>query len=508
MFNRFEQAMQEYTQGTVGHFCQRCHSPVGTQLKIPRTASLLEAPPVVREGVTCIACHRVNEHYWVGSNGDRRIEPGNIHQPVNSGGSGAGVAAAVANAEQLKLKLSPHDKRPGQPMHKRARFFEPLTNSDLCVSCHQVAVHPGIDLEVVHAQYRAGPAAKRGVTCQQCHMGAVPGKADGYEEGHIAEISGKPYGTPRKRSNHEFWGPNYSIAHPGIFPHNPDAKRFKPREWMEFDYRAGWGTPAFENSIPPGMVFPAPWDTKDDRIDGRKIVDANLAKAQSKRVNAIRTYKAGLQIDAPIYYRRPTRNRGLKVGFKVSNISDGHNMPTGSLGAQPQLWLNVALINPEGKRVWESGYLDKRGDLADMNSREVALGNIPRDKDLFNLQTKFLINNGLRGTDREVALPVNFSVDQLGFLRPGAVPVSVLNHPPLIRMEAHSIAPLDHRIAKYNIPATAMTLPGPYRLSVRMRSRVEPTYFMRQIKGTPDMIRRMNEGILTLSPSSHTFWVK
>ena len=105
-----------------------------------------------------------------------------------------------------------------------------------------------------------------------------------------------------------------------------------------------------------------------------------------------------------------------------------------------------------------------------MNSSEVALGNIRRDKDLFNLQTKFLINN-IRGTDREVALPLNYSLDQLIFLRPGAVPNSVLNHPPLIRMEAHSIAPLDSRLAKYSIPATAMSKRGPYRLSVRMRSR-------------------------------------
>ena len=143
-----------------------------------------------------------------------------------------------------------------------------------------------------------------------------------------------------------------------------------------------------------------------------------------------------------------------------------------------------------------------------MHSTEVALGRIRRDKDLFNLQTKFLINNGLRGTDREAALPLNFSVDQLVFLRPGAVPVSVLNHPPLIRMEAHSIAPLDHRIAKYHIPSTAFSKPGPYRLSVRMRSRTEPIYFMRQIQSTPDMIRRMNENMLDLRPSSHTFRVK
>ena len=506
MFNRFEQAMTELTQGTVGSFCVRCHMPVGTQLKVPRQSSLLDAPPVVREGVTCVACHRVREHYWR-SNGDRRIEPGDIHAPIYGSSGGAGVAEAVRRADELKLKTAPCQTGPGQKMHAEGRFFEPLTNSDICVSCHQVAVHPGIWLEVVHAQYRAGPAAARGITCQQCHMGAVPGKAEGYEWGHIAEIGGKPFGQPRKRSNHMFWGPGYSIAHPGVFPHNPKATQYTPRQWLDFDERAGWGTEAFERSVTADMHFPPPWDTTDDRRDARRIIDANLQKLDQKRSSAVMTMEAGLDVKGPIFYDSPRAGKPLTVGYRVSNISDGHNLPTGSLGAQPQLWLNVVLIDPDGKRVWESGYLDRNADLADMHSSEVARGRIRRDKDLFNLQTKFLINN-IRGTDREAALPLNFSLDQLVFLRPGAVPVSVLNHPPLIRMEAHSIAPLDSRTPKYHIPASAMCKPGPYRLSVRMRSRTEPMYFMRLINSTPDMIRRMNANMLDLRPSSHTFWVK
>lgn len=506
MFNRFEQAITELSQGTVGSFCLRCHSPVGTQLKLPRTTSMLDAPPVVREGVTCIACHRINEHYWR-SNGDRRIEPGNIHAPVNGGRGGAGVAEAIANAASLKLKVSADDKRPGQAIHRAGHFFEPLTKSDICVSCHQVAVHPGIWLEVVHAQYRSGPAAKRGVTCQDCHMGAVPGKPLGYAMGHTAYLADKPFGEKRTQANHMFWGPGYSIAHPGIFPHNPKAKRYTPRQWLAFDHRAGWGTDAFENSVPNGLAFPPPWDTADDRRDGRKIIDENLARLAKKRAAAIQTMEGGLKIVGPNFAHEPVAGRPLKFSFQVSNTSEGHNLPTGSLGAQPQLWLNVVLIDPDGRRIWESGYLDHHGDLADMHSVDVAKHRVRRDADLFNLQTKFLINN-VRGTDREVALPFNLSLDQLIFLRPGAVPVSVLNHPPLIRMEAHSIPPLDHRTARYTVPATAMTKKGPYRLSVRMRSRTEPMYFMRMIDSTPDMIRRMLEGTLDLHPSSHTFWVR
>ncbi|TWT69571.1 hypothetical protein Pan14r_18590 [Crateriforma conspicua] len=506
MFQRFEQAMTELTQGTVGSFCVRCHSPVQTQLELPRDLSLLEAPAVVREGITCIACHRVNEHYGR-SHGDRRIEPGNIHAPVNGGHGGHGLRDALAQANKLKLKTSPDQKGPGQPIHASANFFSPITNSDVCVSCHQVAVHPGLWLEIVHAQYRSGPAEAKGISCQDCHMGAVPGKPLGYEQGHAAVLNDKPFGTPRKHSNHTFWGPGYSIAHPGIFPHHPKARKIAPRDWLAFDVNAGWGTKAFEDRVDDSVVFPEPWSTVDDRIDGRKIIDENIARVHEKRSSSAITLESAIKVSDPIFYHPPRSGRPLHVGFRIDNVSEGHNAPTGSLGAQPQLWLNAVLIDPKGRRVWETGYLDRQGDLADLHSVDVARGHIPRDAELFNLQTKFLINN-IRGTDREVSLPLNFSLDQLVFLRPGAVPVSVLNHPPLIRMEAHSIPPLDHRIANYTIPPTAMKLPGPYRLSVRMRSRTEPIYFMKLIGASPDMIRRMNANMIDINQRSHTFWVR
>lgn len=506
MFQRFEQAMQELTQGTVGQFCFRCHSPVATQLSIPSSATILDAPPIVREGITCVTCHRVKEAIGR-THGDRRIEPGDIHAPIYGSSPGDGVREARAKASELKLKLSSDEKGPGQPMHEHCGPFEPISKSDYCASCHQVAVHPGIWLEIVHAQYRSGPAHAKGITCQDCHMGKQPGKAEGYEYMHCAEISGKPFGIPRKHSNHTFWGPGYSIAHPGLFPHNPDANKYTPRQWLSFEYRSGWGTKEFEDSVPPGQYFPPPWDNKDERIAGRKIIDANFRKIDEKRGASTLTLAAGVQVDGPHIAGRPTVFSPLHFSYCVTNVSEGHNVPTGSLGAQPQMWLNVALINPAGVRIWESGYLDRNGDLADLQSEDVNNHRMRRDAHLFNLQTKFLINN-IRGTDREAPAPLNYSLDQLIFLRPGAVPVSVLNHPPLIRMEAHSIPPLDHRKAKYVVPAELMQMPGLYRLSVRMRSRPEPPYFMRLVGASPEMIRRLNENIIDFEHDSYTFEVE
>lgn len=506
MFQRFEQKIIDLTQGTVGTFCVRCHGPVAIQMDLGRPDSMLDAPQIVREGITCIACHRVNEAYGR-TNGSRRIEPGDIYQPVYGGGNGQGVARAISQREKLKVKIDPNDQGPGQAIHTEGRYFAPITRSDFCASCHQVAVHPGIWLEIVHHQYRASPAAKRGVSCQDCHMGAVPGKAEGYEYCQIAELGGKPWGEVRKHANHTFWGPNYPISHPGLYPINPKADRWTMREWLRFDYKSGWGTEAFERDIAPGLQFPPPWDNADDRRDARRIVEANQEAINAKRALSIETMEGAIGIEGPRFDGLPQAGTDLKFRYRISNLSDGHNLMTGSLGAQPQVWFNVALIGPQGNRLWESGYLDSNGDLADLQSEDVNNDRLPRDAQLFNLQTKFLVN-GLRGTDREVAVPLNFNFDQLVFLRPGAVPVTVLNHPPLIRMEAHSIPPLGSRDAKYRIPAMYLRQRGVYRLSVRMRSRPEPPYFMRLVDSTPEMIRQMNEGILDMHTQTYPFIVR
>ena len=167
----------------------------------------------------------------------------------------------------------------------------------------------------------------------------------------------------------------------------------------------------------------------------------------------------------------------------------------------------TVLTGPSGEHVWESGYLDRNGDLANQHSLEVTQRRIPADLQLFNLQTQFLIT-GVKGTDREMYLPVNLDFDQLAFLRPGAQPISVLNHPPFIRMEAHSIPPLDSRKAKYKVPGTLLCKPGKYRLSVRLRSRLEPIYFMRFCGATPEMERRMIESTLDLHPYTVEFQVQ
>ncbi len=509
MFHKFEQTINNLSHGTSGYFCYRCHSPAGVTLGISRAAPLWELPLVAREGITCVACHRVNQRYGR-ANGERRLEPGDIHSPVYGSIGGSGVAEVIAQKSKYKVKTSPDEKGPGQDIHTAGICFDQLSKAEFCVSCHQVAVQPGIKLEVVWEQYRASPACKKGISCQDCHMGRIPGVPSGYEVGAAAEVNDKSVNSQRKHANHTFYGPGYSIAHPGIFPFNLDANRWTMQQWLQFDWRAGWGTEKFEELLEDDKIsasFPPLWAEADDRYDARDVIDDNLKKLDRKKISRMQVMENGSHVDGPFFDTQLTRGQDLKFHYVMTNTNEGHNLPSGSLGAQPQLWANVVLVGPRGQRLWESGYTDRWGDVADIHSTEVQAKRIPYDWQLFNLQTMFLIT-GAKGTDREFYLPVNFDIDQLPYLRPGAQPTSVINHPPFIRMESRSLAALGSRNIPYKVPAELMCEPGHYRLSFRLRSRLEPIYFMRFCGSTDEMIRSMNEGMLDFHESSVEFFVK
>ena len=508
MFHKFEDKLNKLAQGTLGYFCLRCHAPVATTMGLRRDQPIWDGPRVFREGVTCVACHRVKTPYTK-TNGERRIEPGGLNDPVYGASDGTGGAIAHKYKDFFKVTTDPNDKKQGQLMHRRAIQFEELSESTFCVSCHQVAVQPGIKLEVVWDQYRASPARREGITCQDCHMGKVPGVNGGYSIGPAAVVNDKVVNAERKHSNHTFYGPGYSIAHPGIFPDNLKADRWTVNEWLQFDWRAGWGTEKFEDAIDDGRYhahFPPVWAEADDRVDAREIVDANLKKLEYKKDLRRQVLENGSKLDGPFFHETPTLGEPLRFRYCLTNTNPGHNMPSGSLGAQPQLWMNVVVINPSGQRIWETGYVDSNGDLADNHSLDVLARRVPLDTQLFNLQTKFLTTN-VKGTDREMYVPVNFDLDQLPFLRPPSQPVSVINHPPGIRLESHSLPPLGSRNAKFVVPARLMQEPGVYRMSIRMRSRAEPIYFMRFVEATPEMERMMNEWIADFHVQTVTFEV-
>ena len=513
MFNKFEQKINDLASGTIGHFCVRCHASVGTALAERRDIAWWNRSGAAQEGITCVSCHRIGEGYGK-VNAARRITPGDIHEPVFGPFDTMGGLKAISGAMKYGILVSPD--QPNRPpdadgkkwirIHQTAIQSDILKQSEFCVACHQVQVHPGIKLETVWEEYRASPAAKQGVTCQECHMSKDPGKNVGFDTGWAARVNGFTMREDRPLTDHTFVGPGYPISHPGLFPFRMEQSPFTPQQWLTFDYRAKWGSPEFELGA-SGKTFPAEWQNASDRQTAWRIIQENYARWHQRKEMRLKMLEGASHLDGPFFKNSPQANRGLSFEYQIHNRNTGHNLPSGSLGAQPELWLNVALLDPDGKIVWESGYVDSHGDVADLQSFDVRAGKIKHDDQLVSMQAKFITTN-VKGTDREMYLPINLDVDQRPFIRPGGTPTSLLNHPPFARMEKRSIPPLGTRVAKYKVPASALSKPGKYKLAARLRGRTEPIYFMEFVEATKDMIRAENEWADDIHPYAVEFQVK
>ncbi len=528
MFNKFEQKINDLASGTINYFCIRCHASVGTSLGESRDIAWWDRAPASKEGITCVTCHRVGQGYGK-FNGARRITPGSIHEAVFGPFDTTGGLKAISNALGYQLLVSPDQPdKPAEPdgskwirIHQTAIQSEIITQSELCVTCHQVQVHAGIKLETVWEEYRNSPAARENITCQQCHMSTVPGQNSGYAKGWAACVNGLSVGPDgkfncapgkfvndqRPLTDHTFVGPGYPISHPGLFPFRMEESPFTPQQWLKFDYRAKWGSDAFESNA-SSKTFPAEWQNPADRRTAWRIVVENLGRWEERKQMRLELLEKGSRLDGPFFLTKPAVGKALKFNYKLTNLNKGHNLPSGSLGAQPELWLNVSLTGPGGgKPIWESGDVDSYGDVRDAFSRDVRDRTKPFDDQLFNMQAKFITTN-VKGTDREMYLPINIDVDQLPFIRPGGVPTSLLNHPPFARMEKRSIPPLGHRFAKYTVPAQLMSKPGTYRLNIRIRGRTEPIYFMDFVGATTDMKWAENEWVTDTHVYSVEFEVR
>lgn len=506
MFNKFEQKINDLASGTINYFCVRCHASVGTSLGERRDIPWWERSAAAQEGITCVTCHRAGEAYGK-VNGARRVTPGDISEPVFGPFDTTGVLKAISNPRSYGILVSSDEPdKPGYlRIHQQAIQSDLITRSEFCVACHQVQVHPGIKLETVWEEYRASPAAHEKITCQQCHMSPNPGQPTPFPRGAAAYVNGKTVNDDRPLSDHTFVGPGYPISHPGLFPLGESA--FTPPQWLKFDYRAGWGTEPFEEKVaanPAAYMFPPEWLKADDRRKAAEEVKRNYARWEERKQMRIDLLEKGSRLDGPFFQTPLRTGKTLKFDYKLTNLNKGHNLPSGSLGAQPELWFNVALTDPDGQLIWESGYVDSQGDMADFQSEDVQKGKIKLDDQLVNMQAKFITTN-VKGTDREMFLPINLDFDQLPFIRPGGAPTSVMNHPPGARMEKRSIPPQATRVATYTVPGNLLTKRGKYKLAVRLRGRTEPMYFMNFVGATTDMKRTEHEWVTDTHRYAVTF---
>lgn len=485
VFNAMQGTIMKQTSGTNGDFCIRCHTPVGMNLGEKVFMSNMDRDPVSREGVTCIVCHRVNQGYGKVS-GRLGLVKGDIHKTVYGPSGNSGLNQVVADKERYSVKTDRKQKR-GQSIHSNAQKFFLINKAGFCAMCHDVNGPSGFRLEEAFSEYKSSPAAAEGKSCQDCHMSKEAGTASGYGNGPAAIINGVPTRN-RKISNHRFVGPDYSVIHPGLFPHNPKAVKARAdskkglatmREWLTFDYRAGWGKPSFEARVaknPDSFGFPKRWRLAADREQARDILNDQerlLAEQSAGRKKLLQLgYKLG-EIESE------KSGDSITVKVNVLNGTTGHNVPTG-FTAERIVFLRVIAKDGTGRVIFKSGDLDPNGDLRDTHSLYVHNGELPRDPYLFSLQSKFITVNE-RGGEREQILAVNYSQNPLAFVRPAQNSTILTGRPADARIHKRNIPPGGKRVANYSISVKDSELKGPITVDIQLIAGMVPVNLVAEV---------------------------
>lgn len=468
--------INELSSGTNGDFCLRCHSPIGANLGESPFMSNLDRHPTSREGITCVVCHRLNKDYNKRS-GRLALVEGSLLEPVYGPTGNEEMARVLDNTDEYRVVTE--EGKPGRKVHREVKKFASISQPIFCGTCHDVTLFNGFRLEEAFSEYRTSPSARRGTTCQDCHMGKEQGVDSGYDIGPAAVVGGKPT-KDRKVTSHFFAGPDYSVIHPGIFPHNAEAQEMASmKEWLGFDYKAGWGTDEFEEKLADDAKFPVRWDSVDDRYDAREILNKQFKQLEYARSLRLEVLRNGYHLDDVIV--QESDEAGIRFKVKISNATDGHNAPTGFTGER-LVWLHVAVKDRDGNVVFESGDLDANGDVRDRESSYVHAGEAPLDSQLFDLRSRFVVSN-LRGGEREQIIPIPYPLTTIPFVRPSIQSLVLTGEPTTERNHRRGIEPLGHRWAKYEVEGAMLNGKGPYSAVIELKAGMAPANLVGAIQG-------------------------
>jgi mono/diheme cytochrome c family protein len=465
-FLAYQATLVNLTKGTLGDFCERCHTEVGMTLGEPILTANKNRSKVALEGITCVTCHRVAEAYGKVT-GRLPLEQGDIMQPIYGPRKG----------DELQRIFDTHKDNPPKT-HKQANLLEQVSQPGFCGRCHDVRLVNGARFEDLFSEFKQTHSAQSGNYCQSCHMGPKPGMASNYEDASAAIVRGEPT-KPARRTNHMFPGPDSSVVHPGIFPINSEAQEFAtPEEWLTFDVEAGWGTEQFEKNIPTQTKFPSLWADPEERKAAREIIDKQLALLKENRLAATELMKNGYGLGE---IKITSKNDDLKFDVEVKNLTDGHSVPSGLI-AERNIFLQVNVTDNEGKILFQSGDLDPNGDVRDTHSLYVDSGAIPRDEQLFNLRSPILVGTAFGG-DREQVLPANYSINPLIFVRPSDMPSLLMGGVRDLRLQKRSIEALGNRWAHYDIDPKLLTGKKPYQIHIKLVAGQLPPHLINALSG-------------------------
>ncbi len=182
-YQKIYRKLNEQTSGKSAEFCAACHSPIGVlSAEIP-PADGSKVSRTAGQGVTCDFCHTV------------------------SGAKGIGNFSAIPSPGEVKRAQISDPIAPSHAFHK-SEFSALHESGEFCGMCHSVT-HPTtkVAIESTYYEWKRGPYAKAGVTCQDCHMTPGPGVTK--------PNPGKAATEGKNREHiytHEFVGGNVGIA--------------------------------------------------------------------------------------------------------------------------------------------------------------------------------------------------------------------------------------------------------------------------------------------------------
>jgi nitrate/TMAO reductase-like tetraheme cytochrome c subunit len=314
-----------------GPFCVRCHTPIGTAIGEKGITPNDERAPISLMGVQCDVCHRIDKNHGIVS-GKFPLSPGRTkYGPFGSGHDG--------------------DKKAVRNVFHKSRQGDFLKTSEFCGSCHDVVDPKDLRIEEAFTEWKESIYAKKGITCQDCHMRVLPGKAD---QKKVMGPAAMMFGVnlrDRPLSDHSFIGPDNHLIDSFPYPDSPEETARIQRNYLE----------------------------------KKKYLLQNCAT---------------VEIIAPDVVSPSSK---FDVEVKITNKGAGHGIPTG-FTAERQVWIEIIVKDADGKVLFVSGDLDGNKDLRNHHSHAVKSGEVPLDERLVNLQSQF-VRGGANGTVEEVLLP-------------------------------------------------------------------------------------------------------
>lgn len=151
VFRALTERRQADLDGVEDQFCTSCHSSICARGgECDPGFAFDNLSPIVLEGVTCEACHKVTEV----------VRPYNSGHVIDPDGA---LGGPIENPESNAFHES---------------TYNPLFDtSEFCAGCHDVVETSGLNIERPYAEWLESPAPSQGKTCQSCHMPSYDGTA-------------------------------------------------------------------------------------------------------------------------------------------------------------------------------------------------------------------------------------------------------------------------------------------------------------------------------------------